>query len=76
MTLFPWDIRVTFTIITFNYIEVMSAASLVLKQLAPSMCVMILHTGRGHPGDKPYTKHNDRYAFLEKPSVTVGILQR
>lgn len=76
MTLLPWEIRVTFNIITYNDIEVISTASLVLKQLAPSMCAMILSTGRGHPGDKTYTKHNDRYAFLEKPSVTVGILQR
>lgn len=76
MTLLPWDIRVTFTINTFNDIEVMSAASLVLKQLASSMCAMTLRTGRGHPRDKTYTKHNDRYAFLEKPSVIVGILQR
>lgn len=69
MTLLPWEIRVT-----FNDIEVISAASLVLKQLAPSMCATILRTGRGHPGgDKTYTKHNDCYAFLEKASVTVGI---
>lgn len=76
MTLLPWDIRVAFTIINFNDIEVMSAASLVLKQLAPSMCAMILCTCRGHPGDKTYTRHNDRYAFLKKASVIVGKLQR